>query len=435
MNADKLKADRNAKDSMSFDLIPDESGDVNWKIRRNPAAAYWIAECRKTEWPSVNEAAPELRIADLFSGCGGLSLGALIACGQLGRRLRIALAADSWSDALGVYKKNFGFQLETAITDDLSLMVKQPGSVFLSPWGRRLADSVGGVEIVLAGPPCQGHSDLNNSSRRDDPRNFLYTVPVAFALQKRSRILIIENVPTVIHAAGNVVSSAVETLGAHGYSVVEFVADAQDFGLPQTRKRHVLIASRVHATEELNGLLQLISRRRQDVPLWDFVEDLELESEDAHDLLTRRSKISVENQARINYLFDSDNYDLPNRLRPACHRDKEHSYVSMYGRLRPDLPSQTITSGFGSMGQGRFVHPTQRRMITSHEAARIQGFPDYFKFSSVEKVTSLRAIIGNAVAPPVAAVLLTLLLSSIPAGAMARNAGQPKGTALAAREH
>ncbi|MCY1248744.1 putative BsuMI modification methylase subunit YdiO [compost metagenome] len=85
----------------------------------------------------------------------------------------------------------------------------------------------------------------------------------------------------------------------------------------------------------------------------------------------------------------------------------------MYGRLNPNLPAQTITSGYGSMGQGRFVHPTQRRMITSHEAARIQGFPDYFRFEPVSKLTALREMIGNAVAPPVAATLLVQLLDPV----------------------
>ena len=382
------------------------------QVTQTPLAICWAEECKKTERPSIDDTKPELRIADLFSGCGGFSLGALMACGQIGRQLRIALAADSWSDALDIYKTNFNHLLDASTTEDLSLMVEYPGSIILSPSGNKLADSIGDVEVVVAGPPCQGHSDLNNSSRRDDPRNLLYTVPVAFALRKSAKILIVENVPTVMHATDKVVDSALEALSAHRYSVVEFIADAQNFGLPQTRKRHVLIASRIHTTDQLNELLKTIPKRQQDVPVWDFIEDLEVEMEDASSLLTKHSKISTNNQARINYLFDSNSFNLPNHLRPPCHRDKEHSYVSMYGRLNLHLPAQTITSGFGSMGQGRFVHPTQRRMISPHEAARIQGFPDYFKFCPIKQLTSLRKIIGNAVPPPMAAVLLTLFLSS-----------------------
>lgn len=292
-------------------------------------------------------------------------------------------------------------------------MVDRPGSVNLSEEGLRLAESIGELDVIVAGPPCQGHSDLNNSSRRDDPRNLLYTIPVAFALRTNAKLLLVENVPTVIHSSGEVVGSAFQTLEKNGYSVVEFVADIQDFGLPQTRKRHMLIASRVHSAERLSGILATIGKRPSDVALWAFIHDLELEPEDDDRLITKRSKISPENQERIRHLFETETFDLPDRLRPPCHRDKSHSYVSMYGRLSVERPAQTITSGFGSMGQGRFVHPTQPRMITAHEAARIQGFPDYFDFRPVKKITSLREMIGNAVPPPVGAVLLSLLMPPV----------------------
>jgi DNA (cytosine-5)-methyltransferase 1 len=68
----------------------------------------------------------------------------------------------------------------------------------------------------------------------------------------------------------------------------------------------------------------------------------------------------------------------------------------MYGRLRSDLPAQTITSGYGSMGQGRYVHPRLRRTLTPHEAARLQMIPDFFDFSSVGSRGSWAQMIGNA---------------------------------------
>ncbi|SEK99914.1 DNA cytosine methyltransferase [Nitrosovibrio tenuis] len=379
------------------------------KAMQTLASRYWSIECRKVDWPKLNTAAPELRVVDLFAGCGGLTLGALIACLQLDRKLRVVLAADVWSDANDVYQTNFHSVLDTISTLDLSLIVKGPESLYLSNLGLKLADAAGLVDVVVAGPPCQGHSDLNNSSRRDDPRNMLYTVPVAFGLQTKAKVIVVENVPSVIHATSQVVTAALEALSAGGYSVVQFLADAQDFGLPQTRKRHFLIASRMHTGEELGQLFAKIPRRPNNIRLWDFIGDLETESEDLAHFSSRRSKISLRNQQRIMFLFASNRFDLPNHLRPPCHREKQHSYRSMYGRLQADLPAQTITSGFGSMGQGRFVHPTQRRMITPHEAARIQGFPDYFKFAPIKKLTALREMIGNAVAPPIAAVLLTML--------------------------
>lgn len=374
------------------------------------ASSYWIKETKKKRWPKNVAGRQELRLADFFSGCGGLSLGAHIACEQLDRNLKVVLAADVWDDALKVYRSNFDSILEASTNVDLSLMVESQGSSKLSKKGKVLSSSMGDVDVIVAGPPCQGHSDLNNFSRRDDPRNSLYTIPVAFAIANKAKILLLENVPAVVHSAGGVVGEALNDLQKNGYSVIQFIADAQDFGLPQTRKRHVLIASRLHSVEDLAAVVSCVERRVRDVRLWDFISDIENEVEDNERLITKRSKISKENLERISFLFESDTFDLPNNLRPPCHRDKAHSYISMYGRLHADRPSQTITSGFGSMGQGRFVHPTQPRMITAHEAARIQGFPDYFKFRPVHKITSLREMIGNAVPPPFAAVLLKLLL-------------------------
>lgn len=371
---------------------------------------YWAKENVRKTPPLIDPSQPDLRIADFFSGCGGLTLGAMIACAKNNRNLKVALAADLWPAALEVYKRNFSHLLGTSTSVDLSRMVEFPGSVALSQEGEELAKSIGELDVIVAGPPCQGHSDLNNSSRRDDPRNLLYTIPVAFALRAKAKILLVENVPTVVHSSGGVVNSAFETLEKSGYAVVEFLADVQNFGLPQTRKRHMLIASRVHSVGKLSEILGSIRKRERNVAVWEFICDLELEPEDDNRLITRRSKISSENQERIKYLFETDAFDLPNRLRPPCHRDKSHSYVSMYGRLHAERPAQTITSGFGSMGQGRFVHPTQRRMITAHEAARIQGFPDYFDFGVVNKITALREMIGNAVPPPVGAALLSLLM-------------------------
>ena len=120
------------------------------------------------------------------------------------------------------------------------------------------------------------------------------------------------------------------------------------------------------------------------------------------------SATSEKNAERIDFLFDNGLYDLPNRHRPACHRNGGHSYVSMYGRLRWTRPAQTITTGFGSMGQGRYVHPQRRRTLTPHEAARLQTFPDWFQFGDETPRGVLATVIGNAVPP-----LLTVELGRI----------------------
>jgi DNA (cytosine-5)-methyltransferase 1 len=114
-------------------------------------------------------------------------------------------------------------------------------------------------------------------------------------------------------------------------------------------------------------------------------------------LFNRPSTLSKDNRERIQYLLQNDLYDLPNNLRPPCHQIGDHSYKSMYGRLKFGEAAQTITSGFGSPGQGRYVHPTQPRTLTPHEAARLQYFPDFFDFSKATTRTALANMIGNAV--------------------------------------
>ena len=87
--------------------------------------------------------------------------------------------------------------------------------------------------------------------------------------------------------------------------------------------------------------------------------------------------LSEVNIRRVNFLHDNDVNNLPNFERPKCHQDG-HTYPSVYGRILADEPAQTITTGYGTPGRGRHVHPTERRVMTNREAARVQSFPDWY---------------------------------------------------------
>jgi DNA mismatch endonuclease (patch repair protein) len=114
----------------------------------------------------------------------------------------------------------------------------------------------------------------------------------------------------------------------------------------------------------------------------------------------------------MTWLLENNAYDLPNLLRPECHHGV-HSYASMYGRLRWDAPAQTITTGFGSMGQGRFVHPSRPRTLTPHEAARLQTLPDFFDLDETKGRGAWAAVIGNAVPPLLGAHIASPLLCAL----------------------
>ena len=120
--------------------------------------------------------------------------------------------------------------------------------------------------------------------------------------------------------------------------------------------------------------------------------------------------LSEQNRQRIDWLFDNDEYTLPNAIRPDCHKDGT-TYEATYGRMYRDQPAPTITGGFLTIGRGRFIHPTQRRVLTPREAARVQGFPDWFRFTTktVEPPnrSELTRWIGNAV-PSVLGLVATL---------------------------
>jgi len=220
--------------------------------------------------------------------------------------------------------------------------------------------------------------------------------------------VLIENVPAVVHDRRGVVRAAMDSLERSGFSVAQRVLELVNLEVAQTRRRHVLLA--VRGSEVVGDLDKLLApgvgpNRSLKWAIGDLADS------DFETVLDTPSRPSPTNLARMLYLLETGEFDLPNRLRPNCHRG-DHSYVSMYGRLRWDFPAQTITSGFGSIGQGRYMHPDKPRALTPHEAARIQGFPDYFDFSATRTRTELAVIIGNAVPPQLAETLVGRLIAN-----------------------
>jgi DNA (cytosine-5)-methyltransferase 1 len=317
--------------------------------------------------------------------------------------MQVAVAVDTSEAALGVYRANFpGANARCALVEEL--LDGEPG-LKATARERRLIDSVGNVDLLVGGPPCQGNSDLNNHTRRDDPKNSLYDRMARFAELIRPRHIIIENVGAVQHDEGCVVDRTIAWLDALGYNVDHGLIDVGALGGPQQRRRHVLIASLLRKPR-LARTLENYYRPPRTVA-W-AINDLRTcdDSSPFHE----QARASAENQKRINYLFRYKQYDLPNERRPDCHRLTDHSYKSVYGRMYWNKPAQTITTGFTSMGQGRFVHPLERRTLTPHEAARLQFVPDFFRFASIQSRVALAEMIGNGVPVKLTYVLALDLL-------------------------
>jgi DNA (cytosine-5)-methyltransferase 1 len=226
-----------------------------------------------------------------------------------------------------------------------------------------------------------------------------------FAEIAQPRHVVIENVMAVRHDRGQVVDRTIAHLDALGYAVDAGVLEAVGVGVAQRRRRHFVVASRDVALNVAR--LNTIYERPERSVMW-AIGDLKRETR-AEEFDTA-STPSATNAARIEQLFRDGLYDLPDEARPDCHRLRAHTYKSVYGRLRPDAPAQTITSGFLSMGQGRYVHPTRKRLITPHEAARLQFVPDFFDFGAAPGRTALAEMIGNAVPSKLAYVVGVELL-------------------------
>lgn len=360
--------------------------EINHLSANSDYELLWL-QCQRK--PVSSEKNGEIRVIDLFCGCGGLTLGIEEACRALEYKFTSILGADLSPAALELYKRNF--MPQNTISDPIELFIDQELGEPLSEHEQQFINMVGDVDILLGGPPCQGNSDLNNHTRRSDPRNLLYLRMIRCVEILRPKYVLIENVPGVQHDQHSVVSTAKDTLCKLGYYVDSGTINMAEIGVPQNRKRFFLIA----ALEKPISLQNAIDEHRiptRDIG-WAINDLLNVEENTIFDTPARSSDI---NMRRIDYLFDHDIYDLPNSERPDCHRLKKHSYTAVYGRMHWDRPSPTITGGFGSNGQGRFVHPLRRRTITPHEAARIQFFPDYFSFENVKR-RELQQIIGNAV--------------------------------------
>lgn len=340
---------------------------------------------------------------DLFCGGGGLSLGVHNAFNFFGIKPKLVLAADLDSKALGLVKQRFNslYSINDNVTNLVKFSIDHSGNSddFIHQpefYDSRIANLKGKIDLLVGGPPCQGHSNLNNKTRRIDERNDLYYIMPAFAIGLSIPIVIIENVEAIKFSNEDVVGISSKIFKKHGYHLYERNLSSESYGVAQTRGRHFLIASK----KPLHNLDQMIDKLKssEELRFDDINQDLP-DIRFQNKTLTKEPEYSEKNKNRINFLHDNDLYNLPSKERPTCHQDG-HTYSAVYGRIFPERASPTITTGFYSPGRGRYIHPHERRTINAREAGRIQSFPDYY-WKDAEKLGFLKAqyakIIGDAV--------------------------------------
>jgi DNA (cytosine-5)-methyltransferase 1 len=316
---------------------------------------------------------------DLFCGCGGLSVGLKRA------GFRILAGIDSDSLAVKTYAKNH--RRAVAIEGDIR---KISGSSIL----KRLKLERGGLDLLAGCPPCQGFSTLrtlNGQRRVREPMNDLIFEFLRFVRVLRPKTIMMENVPGL---ARNVrLRRFCQALDQMGYEWTYDVLNAVDYGVPQHRRRMILVASRI-------GSVAFARKSRVRKTVREAIGHLPNQGKSGdplHDHAARRSPAVLAIIRRIPRDGGSRSA-LPQSKQLACHRDIE-GFNDIYGRMAWDKPAPTITGGCVNPSKGRFLHPKHHRAITLREAALLQGFPRQYHFSLDRGIYPAAQMIGNAFPP------------------------------------
>lgn len=322
-----------------------------------------------------------LACVDLFCGAGGLTHG-LISAG-------IPVVAGIDIDNACRFPFEFNNDHAQFISEDVSDVTSE-----------HLRELFGKAETrILAGcAPCQPFSTY--SQRYDTKGSSRWGLLYHFARlveSTRPEIVTMENVSTVVQH--EVFHDFVSTLNRIGYRVWHDIADCTHYGLPQNRRRVVLLAS-------LHGDIELISpTHAKPKTVRHAIEGLPpiaAGGTSSDDPLHTSSRLSELNLKRIRASRPGGTWrDWPKHLVAKCHRrDTGRTYPSVYGRMSWDEPAPTLTTQFFGYGNGRFGHPEQDRAISLREGAILQGFPDSYQFvpdGDPIHVKTLGRMIGNAV--------------------------------------
>lgn len=260
-----------------------------------------------------------------------------------------------------------------------------------------------GIRVLAGCAPCQPFSTYTQSRKSQDSRWELLRSFQRLAVEALPDVVTMENVTGL--ASHSVWSEFVGALEAAKYHVKWAEVRSTDFGVPQKRKRLVLLASRL-------GPIALPTPTHQDAPLTvkdviSWLPPIAAGQADKRDRLHVASKLSATNMQRIKASSPGGTWrDWAPGLRADCHqRETGATYPAVYGRMEWNKPAPTITTQFYGFGNGRFGHPEQDRALSIREAAILQSFPPDYRFLPDEAKVAFRGLgilIGNAVPPKLA---------------------------------
>lgn len=342
---------------------------------------------------------------DLFAGCGGLSAGLRAA----GFEVRVAVEIDK--TAAETYRQNHP---TTALLDADIRKVTAPDVL------KHCGDKP--VTLLAGCAPCQGFCSLTAKNRSRDPRNQLLLDMARLIKGIKPQVLMMENVPGLETRGSSVFRDFLRTLKSLGYQPEWKVVQMADFGVPQSRRRLVLLAGRgfkvslpkpthqkfcksdtsgknapyIKKLEKWLTLKDVIGNMPKPVTLkqalksggprkhkWHVVRDIQPQ-------VANRLKAAIPGKTWL---------AIDESIRPECHRNEYDGFTNTYGRMAWDQTPVTITAGCTTPSKGRFGHPNRdRTTISVREAALIQTFPAGYQFKT-DLMESVCEMIGNAVPP------------------------------------
>lgn len=345
---------------------------------------------------------------DIFSGAGGLSLGAEMA----GISVRYAIEIDS--DAAKTYKKNHSDA--KVICEDIRK---------INPVDLKDGDSP--IFIIMGGPPCQGFSMSNTISRNmENPKNFLFKEFVRFVKELKPIWFVLENVKGITSINRGDTQHLIEDCFRElGYKVKSKVLCASDYGVPQNRHRFFMVGNRLNidfdfpkeaeikvsvndAISDLPSLKngEMLDNAPYTKPISETSEYIKLMRGESvfatQNYVSRNNDLVIE---RYKHIKQGENWSaIPEHLMQN-YADKGRCHSGIYKRLIADAPSVVISNYRKSM----LIHPFEHRGISVREAARLQSFPDNFVFEGC--LSHIQQQIGNAVPPLLSKAVIQQILT------------------------
>ena len=354
----------------------------------------------------VNEMGEKIIGIDLFSGAGGLSLGAEMA----GIDVRIAVESDPF--AAKTYKLNH--PKTVVLNKDIRIVNDIP------------VDWKNNTLILFGGPPCQGFSTSNQKTRnKNNPQNWLFRDFIRITKEVKPEWIVFENVKGIMETAkGFFVEEITKKITELGYTCTPFVLCASDYGVPQTRSRFFLIGSlhgkkpnipiactsMITVKDAIEDLPSLENGASQDVLEYkmgaksDYARTLRKGLEMCSgNLVTRNADTVIKRYA---YIPQGGNWkNIPDELM-GNYADKSRCHTGIYRRLSETEPSVTV----GNYRKTMLIHPWENRGLSVREAARLQSFPDSYVFCG--SIGFQQQQVGNAVPPFLARAVFQAVISA-----------------------